>query len=236
MRLSRSLAGGALTASGLILAAVCLGAFDTTGRPVARPLPPNRVEMIRDANLPNIVLTDHEGRRVRFYDDLVRGRVVAINFMYASCTKTCELSSQNMARLQDLLGARLGPDLQLYSISLDPEHDGPAALSAYRDKHGAKAGWTFLAPESVADVALLRRKLGVYEPDPVIDADLTSHTGMIVAGNEPRGRWTMIPSLVHPVRIAQALERLILPPEQWPRGAAIVEAVPREDSETSLKR
>ena len=228
---SRILAYALLAVSSAALAAQDAGLFGA-GTAAVRPGPPDRAQMIRDAHLPNIVLTDHEGRRVRFYDDLVRGRVVAINFMYASCSKTCELSSQNLARTQDLLGARLGRDVHLYSISLDPEHDGPEALRAYREKQGAKAGWTFLSPASVADVTLLRRKLGVYEPDAAIDADRTSHTGMIVAGNEPHARWTMIPSLVHPVRIAQALERLILPPHQWPRGDAIIDAVPREDRET----
>lgn len=231
---ARALTIALLAFGGAMLAAVNVGVLERRASKESA-IPPDRVAMIRQAHLPNIVLTDHEGRSVHFYDDLVRGRVVAINFMYASCSKTCELSSQNMSRLQDLLGTRLGRDVYLYSISLDPEHDGPKALNAYREKQGAKAGWTFLAPASAADATLLRRKLGVYELDPVIDADLSSHTGMIVAGNEPHARWTMIPSLVHPVRIAQALERLMLPPDRWPRGEAAVDAVPREDREAGVK-
>ena len=200
--------------------------------------PPDRIAMIRERHLPNVRLTDHEGRTHLFYDNLVRGKAVAINFMYASCSKTCEVASQNLSRLQDELGARLGRQVSLYSITLDPEHDTPEALAAYRQHFGAKPGWTFLKPDSTADVTMLRRKLGVYEIDPAVDAELSlsNHTGIVVLGNEPSGRWTMIPSLLHPVRIRQAIERILLPPEQWARGDAVVQEVPREDSDAGLSR
>ena len=230
---------GILIASVLALPAIAAAAYVLNSRASdpERPGPltlSKRVDLIRERHLPDIALTDQDGRKVHFYDDVVAGKVVAINFMYASCTKTCEISSQNMARLQDELKGRT--DVAMYSISLDPEHDSPAAIKAYREKHGARAGWTFLTASSVADLTLLRRKLGVYEPDPILDTDLSKHTGMVVLGNEPKGRWTMVPSLVHPIRIRQAIDRLILPPEQWPRGQAAVEEVPREDSAVSLRR
>jgi protein SCO1 len=189
----------------------------------------SKVEMIRKRHLPNLGLTDHEGHKQDFYNDLVRGKVVVINFMYAACSKTCEIASQNMARLQEELGDRLGRDVSMYSVSLDVDHDTPAALAAYRSKLGAKEGWTFLLPQTAADAAYLRRKLGVYEADPVLDGQLSAHTGMVVVGNEPRGRWTTIPSLVHPIRLRQAVERMMLQPEEWVRGEALVQEVPRED-------
>src|SRR5437899_2155190 len=55
--------------------------------PRVAPGPPDRVALIRDQHLPNVELTTHEGRKVRFYDDLVKGKVVAINFMFATCRK-----------------------------------------------------------------------------------------------------------------------------------------------------
>lgn len=195
-----------------------------------------RVDQIRERHLPETRLTDHTGRTVRFYSDLVRDKVVAINFMYAACSKFCELSSQNVSRLQDELGDRLGRQVSLYSISLDPVNDTPEALRAYRDKHGAKPGWIFLTAASVADIANLRRKLGVYEADPALDEDMTQHTGMVLLGNERTGRWTMVPALVHPIRIRQALERVLLPAEQWPHGEAVVNEVPREYSTASEKK
>lgn len=218
----------ALATAGAIAFAV--GKFETGAAP------PSRVAQIRDRNLPDLMLTDHTGRQVRFYRDLVRGRVVAINFFYTACSRTCTLSSQNIARVQDLLGDQLGRDVHVYSISLDPEHDTPDAIAAYRTAQGARPGWTFLTARSVAEITELRQKLGVREPDPVADADISSHANTLVIGNEPQGRWSMVPALVHPVRIGQALERVRLPPDQWPRGAAVVEALPREDNDTALKR
>ena len=233
--------GTKLTACLIAAAIIAISMFDNGILPVNKSSTakqgqiPNRVDQIRERHLPDTRFTDHTGRTQRFYSDLVRGKVVAINFMYAACSKFCELASQNMARLQDELGDRLGRQVELYSISLDPENDTPEALRAYRDKHGAKLGWTFLTAASAAEVAALRRKLGVYEPDPALDEDMTRHTGMVILGNERSGRWTMVPSLAHPIRIRQALERVIAPPEQWPRGEAVINEVPREDSTASEK-
>jgi protein SCO1/2 len=195
--------------------------------------PPSRRQMFREAHLPNLVLTDHIGRRLRFYDDLVRDKVVAINFMYTSCSRSCGLSSQNISSLQDALGLRLGSDVMLYSISIDPEHDTPEALAAYRRQFAAQPGWSFFVPANAEDAIELRRKLGVYDPDPVADGDFATHTGMVVLGNEPAARWSMVPSLVNPVRLRQAIERILLPPDQRRNGAAVVEELPREDSHTS---
>ena len=192
-----------------------------------------RAAQIRDRHLPDILLTDHLGQPRRFYSDLVQGKVIAISFMYAACSKLCELSSQNMARLQDELGERFGRDVQLYSISLDPLNDTPESLRAYREQHGGKPGWTFLTVADPTELTLFRRKLGVYDPDPEADADLTQHTGMIVLGNERTARWSKIPALVHPIRIRQAVERILLPPEQWPRGQRLIDEVPRTYSGAS---
>ena len=237
IRRRKQMVTGLVAAGGIGLA---LSASYVSG--VYRPTGPvqtagsRRADQIREQHLPETLLTDHTGRTVRFYSDLVRGKVVAINFMYTACSNYCELSSQNVSRLQAELGKRLGRDVSLYSISLDPVNDTAEALRAYRDAHGAKPGWTFLSGASVADITNLRRKLGVYEVDPVLDEDMTQHTGMVLLGNEPTGRWTMVPALVNPIRIRQALERVLLPAGQWPGGAAVVNEVPREYSTVSEKR
>ena len=78
---------------------------------------------------------------------------------------------------------------------------------------------------------MLRRKLGAYELDPVVDADRKQHTGIVILGNEPAGRWKAISVLSKPVRIRQAIERTILPATQWPTGEAVVNESPREETE-----
>ncbi len=189
------------------------------------PGSPTSRSVIQQEHLPNTRLTTHEGRSVRFYDDLVKGKVVAINFMFTSCRIACPVTTPKLVEVQKLLGERAGRDLTFLSITLDPEHDTPKVLDAYAKAYGAGPGWYFLTGKQ-NDIERLRRKLGVYDRDPVVDADRTKHAGILVLGNEPSGRWKAVATLSKPVRIRQAIERTILPPSQWPTGAAVVNEAP----------
>jgi len=188
--------------------------------------PPDRVEQIREEHLPNVLLWTHEGRAVRFYDDLVKGRTVAINFMYADCQRACPVATHNLTLAQQSLGARAG-EVSFLSISLEPERDTPEALREYARMHGAGPGMTFLTGRR-EDIERLRRALGAYDPDPTIDADRSQHAGLVILGNEPAGRWKAISALAKPVRIRQAIERTLLPPSRWPVGEAVVAEAPYE--------
>lgn len=153
---------------------------------------------------PNIVLTTHEGNQVRFYDDLVEGKVFTINLMYTTCKGACPGIMTNLVALQDLIADRLGRDVHMYTLSLDPENDTPAALKEYAAKIGARAGWTFLTGAK-EDIEVLRQKLGFVDPDPEIDADRSSHSGMVMFGNERLDRWSACPALLKPVQLARSL-------------------------------
>jgi protein SCO1/2 len=192
-----------------------------------RPGPPNRPSLIREQHLANIELTTHEGRTVRFYDDLVKGKVVAINFMYTTCVDKCPVAIDNLLAVEKALGERMGRDVTLLSISLDAERDTPPVLRQYARLHGTGPGWYFLTGRR-DEIERLRRKLGAYELDPILDADRSQHAGIIILGNEPQGRWRAISALSKPVRIRQAIERTLLPPNRWPTGDAVVTEVPYE--------
>ena len=194
------------------------------------PRPPDRAAQIREQHLPNVELTTHEGKVVRFYDDLVKGRIVAINFMFATCREACLAATEHLVAAQRALRENMRQDVRFLSISLEPESDTPERLRGYALAHGAGRGFYFLTGRR-ADVELLRHKLGAYDLDPVVDADRTQHAGIVILGNEPRARWKAISALSNPVRIRQAIERTILPPERWPKGAAVVNEVPEEDHE-----
>lgn len=191
---------------------------------------PNRTGLIRTEHLPNVELTTHEGLVVRFYDDLVKGQVVAINFMFTTCGNTCPLITEYLAVAQKALSERMGHRITLLSISLEPEHDTPERLREYRQVRGVGPGWIFLTGQR-DDIEFLRRRLGVYDLDPVIDTDPSQHAGIVILGNEPQGRWRAISALSHPIRIRQAMERIILPPSQWPTGETVVNEVPSQDNE-----
>ena len=142
----------------------------------------------------NARLLTHEGKAVRFYDDLLKGKLVVINMMYTSCTGICPANTAAMRALQQALGSRVGREVFMYSLSLRPEFDSPAALRDYATQYGAGPGWTFLTGKP-AQVDAIRRKLGFYDSNPVADADISRHTGMVRIGNLRANRWCMAPML-----------------------------------------
>ncbi len=79
---------------------------------------------------PNVLLLTQDSTTVRFYDDLLKGKAVAINLIYTSCKDECPLETARLVQVQRLLGDRVGKDLFFYSISIDPKHDTPEVLKA----------------------------------------------------------------------------------------------------------
>ena len=157
-----------------------------------------------DTRLPDVPLVTHDGRKVRFYSDLVQGKLVLINMMYAQCSSRCPAMTQNLRRVHESLGDRVGRDVFMYSISLLPEYDRPADLKAYMQQQGVGPHWTFLTGQK-EHVERLRRALGFSDPDPERDADINRHTGMVRIGNDALDRWAMAPALVSPGYILECL-------------------------------
>jgi protein SCO1/2 len=136
----------------------------------------------------NGVFTTHEGKKVRFYDDLIKGKISIINFMFASCHSFCPRSIACLAKLQDLLGDRLGRDIFMYSFSLKPDQDTPAMLNAYAKGVGARPGWLFLTG-SEYDLTSVRFKLFRLD-DPFVDFSVDIHASMLRIINDNNSRWT----------------------------------------------
>ena len=154
---------------------------------------------------PNSIFETHDGRKVKFYDDLIRGKLVMINMMLEICTDgICPSMTANLVRVQEALGDRVGKDIHMYSITLLPEHDTPKTLAAYAQAFGVKPGWTFLAGSAV-DTDIIRRKLGFYDLDESKDSDKKQHTGMVRMGNDAYDRWCMMPALSTPKMIKDAV-------------------------------
>ena len=149
-------------------------------------------EKLQKRYFPNFELTTHEGKKVRFYDDLIKDKIVVINFMYAKCEGVCMPVTMNLKRVQNLLGRRMGRDIFMYSITLKPEEDTPQALKRYVQAHKIKPGWTFLTGKP-DEINTLRRSLGFKDAKAKLDKDLTNHTGMVKYGNEARQWWAMFP-------------------------------------------
>src|SRR5215469_14149625 len=112
-------------------------------------------EDIRKQYLPNVTLYTQDNKRVRFYDDLVKDKIITINVFYANCEGVCPAIIANMVKVQKLLGNRVGRDIFMYSMTIKPEEDDVKALKMYQQMHGIGPGWTLLTGNP-ADVELLR--------------------------------------------------------------------------------
>ena len=159
------------------------------------------------SRLPDVEVITQDGARVRFYDDLIKDKIVLINFFYADCEKFCPPATANLLKVQKLLGERVGKDIFMYSLTLKPEHDTPEVLKHYAQMHEVRPGWTFLTgtPEVMET---LRRKLGFIDPDPAVDVDKSSHIGVVLFGNDSLNRWTACPALVNPKEIVRSISFL----------------------------
>jgi protein SCO1/2 len=141
---------------------------------------------------PNVELTTHDGRSVRFFDDMIEGRVVVLNFIYTACPDACPMETARLAEVQEILGDRIGEDVFMYSITIDPDRDTPEVLAEYRSRFGARDGWTFLTGDE-EDILLLRRKLGLYiEEEGKAETD---HNLNMLIGNQATGHWALAEAL-----------------------------------------
>ena len=141
--------------------------------------------------IPDVELLDQDGRKVRFYTELVKGKTVAVNFIFTTCTTVCPPLGATFARLQRELGARAGNDVRLISISVDPATDTPERLKAWGAKFKAAPGWTLLTgPKPQVDELL--RALGAATASPA------DHTPTVLIGNDAAGQWTRAYGLAGP--------------------------------------
>src|SRR6185436_5658299 len=134
----------------------------------------------------NTILTTQDGEQVRFYDDLLKGKIVAINLIYTTCQYACPLETARLSQVQRKLGDRMGKEVFFYSITIDPEQDTPAVLKEYGEKFQAGPGWKFLTGKK-EDIDVISKRLGIYTPP---DADNPAgHLPYLLVGNAVTGQW-----------------------------------------------
>jgi protein SCO1/2 len=130
----------------------------------------------------DVKLVNQDGQEMRLYTDLLQGKTVIINVMFTACTGACPVMSATVEKIQTHLGDRVGKDVRLISISVDPVHDTPARLKEYAARFHAKPGWYFLTgPKENVEAVL--RKLGQWTAEP------SDHQTLFLVGNERTGLW-----------------------------------------------
>ena len=150
----------------------------------------------------DVELVNQDGERVRFYSDLLKGKTVVVNAFFTTCNTACPVMSRNMEKVQETLGERVGRDVFLVSITVDPLTDTPARLKEYALKFHARKGWTFLTGKKEnVDWALY--KLGQY----VESKD--QHLNIWIIGNESTGLWKKAFGLAKAEQLTAIVESVI---------------------------
>lgn len=130
----------------------------------------------------DVVLVNQDGEEMAFYSDLIEGKVVIMIPFFTTCTGVCPPMNRNLERIQDWLGDRLGKDVHMLSISVDPETDTVPRLKEYSKRYHAKPGWYFLGGKK-ENVELALKKIGQY----VEQKD--DHSNIMILGNLRTGLW-----------------------------------------------
>jgi len=153
-----------------------------------------------NVSVPDVQVVTQNGERVRFNSELVKGRVAIVTGFFTSCTAMCPITKESLANVAKILGPRVGKDVIIVSISVDPETDTPARMKAWAEKFQIGRGWT-LASGSKADVDLLLKSLGlaVYLPQ--------RHQSLLMIGSEGTG-WVRISSWTPAEKLAKLVDSL----------------------------
>lgn len=156
-------------------------------------------------------LLTQDGERRRFFSDVLKDHVVVINAFYTSCQGLSPRQGQVLTRLQEMLGEKLGREVFIVSITVDPKNDGVEALGKYARERSARPGWLFLTgdPESVGRV---NHKLGQFVEHPA------DHHGLYLLGNVKTGLWMKLPLHAMPTDLYLHVQRLLQDPGEPPPG------------------
>ena len=150
----------------------------------------------------DVELVDQDGKKVRFYSDVLKGKTVVVNAFFTTCTSVCPPMNRNMEKIQEALGDRVGKDVFFVSLTVDPTVDTPARLKEYAKKFHAGPGWMFLTGKKEnLDWALY--KLGQY----VENKD--DHKTIFIIGNEPTGLWKKAFGMANVAELLQIVESVV---------------------------
>jgi protein SCO1/2 len=166
----------------------------------------------RSDDFARVVLTTHEGKQVRFYEDIAKGKKICVNYMYTVCKGICPGMTANIKKVRQELADRGITDYVFISVSIEPDKDTPEQMSRYMENNGIEnhpgiSPWIFLTGD-IEEIDRLRKSMGVYDPDPVVDADRTQHGGTLTFGNDLTNWWCSTPALQKPEHTVEVLLRI----------------------------
>jgi protein SCO1/2 len=163
--------------------------------------PPAKTQESAQVKFADVALMDQTGKAVRLEKDLVSNKIVVMSFIYTSCTTVCPVVSSIMGKVQKQLGARVGKEVQLVSISIDPQRDDPKRLSEYARNFQNGPGWSWLTgtPQSVNETL---KGLGTFS------GDFKNHAPLIMVGDGNSRHWTRYYGFTDPTVLTREVEKL----------------------------
>jgi protein SCO1/2 len=197
----------------LVLAAVA--ALPTAAQETDAAPSPERARAIEAAQryFTDVELVNQYGEPMRLYSDLLRDKVVIINTIFTTCTGICPVMSKAFETIQERVGDRLGEDVHLISISVDPENDTPEKMQVWGEAFHARRGW-YLVTGDPENVAFALQKLGQYVEDP------ESHQAIMLMGNDRTGLWKKAFGLAGAEKLLEVFDSVLNDPGAGGEGLA----------------
>jgi len=176
----------------------CMLCLHASGQEVRQPAPDQK-KAIPDAELLN-----QDGKKIHFYSDLIKDKVVIVSFFFTSCALICPMQGERLSKLQAMLGERLGRDVYLVSVSMDPEADPPERLKIWGTQFGARPGWTLVTgrKSEIDKVAMALTGAPAAKGD---------HSPVVFVGSDKTGRWIRAYGLGEPAKFASLIEEVTAP-------------------------
>jgi protein SCO1/2 len=186
----------------IVLFIACSSTIAQEASPPDKQTPSANSESQAKNYFTDVLLVNQNGEKMRFYSDLLQGKVVVINSFFATCTGSCLPLNRNLEKLQKTLGAHMGKDVYFISISVDPTVDTPPSLKAYAKKLNAGPGWYFLTGDK-ANVDFALKKIGHF-----VD-DKSDHLNIFIIGNERTGLWKKAFGLARDDELMKVVESVL---------------------------
>jgi cytochrome oxidase Cu insertion factor (SCO1/SenC/PrrC family) len=150
----------------------------------------------------DLEVIDQNGKKLRFYSDVLKGRVVLINFIFTNCPDACPMVTHKLMQVRSMLVPAIKDDVWFISVSVDPERDTPEAMKEFAEKQGVdESRWLFLTGDK-KNLEFIVKRLGQYTQE------VEAHSTLMLAGNDRTGHWTRGMPMVPPEGVAQQLRAL----------------------------
>ena len=150
----------------------------------------------------DLEVIDQNGKKQRFYSDVLKGRVVLVSFIFTNCEFACPMLAQKLKQTSAVMAESITDDVWFVSISVDPERDTPEAMKKFAERQGVdESRWIFLTGDK-QNLETIVRKLGQYTPD------VEAHTTLMLAGNDKTRHWTRVMPMLLPPDIAKQMRAL----------------------------